>query len=337
MNQKVLDIIKYDSESPCIDFKMEQYPIHKHAKKHEMLKDISAMANHPSNEDKFIIIGVKEKNGIASEFFKITKLIDQSKYQQYLDSNIEPKINFEYRSFNFEQYQLSYFRIYNNTDRPYLFKKPVQNSLENNKIEFREGDGFIRTGTSTKKLMRTDFDNIYTTKHKEADRKSDIEIRPHLGLSETKEFEELQLKYFDIDIVNHSNHSIDLDVEMIIYFDDTRTLISETTLLKEFDKNKPKKNNEFGVVIPDLSGIRGPNFHIDTIEKEESVFIERLKLRNEKFAINIPQMATEKNIFLQELLLIEDDSFIIQGELIIRSDDFTEGILKKKIEFKVVK
>ena len=55
------DIVKYNSESSNIDFKQIEYPLGQDCKKTEFLKDISAMANHPSNEAKFIFVGVVEK------------------------------------------------------------------------------------------------------------------------------------------------------------------------------------------------------------------------------------------------------------------------------------
>lgn len=55
MSGKVREIISYGCENHSVDFKSIPYPTEKHVKKHELLKDISAMANHPSNEDKYII------------------------------------------------------------------------------------------------------------------------------------------------------------------------------------------------------------------------------------------------------------------------------------------
>lgn len=98
MSVTVEDIIAYYSESHSVDFKKTQYPITKHNKKHKLLKDVSAMANHPSNEDKYIIIGVEEENGKAFGFSAITEVIDEANYQQYINSSIEPEIRFEYKS-----------------------------------------------------------------------------------------------------------------------------------------------------------------------------------------------------------------------------------------------
>lgn len=54
--------------------------------------------------------------------------IDEAKYQEYVNSNIEPKINFEYLPLKYKNHQLAYFRIFGNHDRPYLMKKEIRNS-----------------------------------------------------------------------------------------------------------------------------------------------------------------------------------------------------------------
>ncbi|PXY01389.1 hypothetical protein DF185_07855 [Marinifilum breve] len=334
MKEKVIEIIKYYPESHNVDFKKEQYPIQKHYKKHEIIKDISAMANHPSNEDKFIIIGVKEKNGTAAEFYNIDELIDQANYQQYLDSHIEPKINFEYRSIDFEGYTLAYFRIFDNKDRPYILKKNVQNSMEQNKTEFKEGDGFIRVGTSTKRLMRADYDNIYKTKFENPDRKDDIEIIPVVRNCTTDDLSFYDLRYFDIDLVNRSNKSIDLDIEMKIFFSGEPTIISEERLKKKLPKKESLSsytNYSFSSVAADTLAFK---LRLNVVEYDEYIFVERTKMRFEKCAISIPQESLERNVFLKELVLVEKP-YSIKGEVIIRSDEFTSGLLKKEFEYKI--
>ncbi|TXD81588.1 hypothetical protein ESY86_07065 [Subsaximicrobium wynnwilliamsii] len=80
MNTELEKIIRYDSEGPNLDYKQEEYPLGRNIKKNEILKDISAFANHHSDSDKFIIIGVKEKNGVGKEFFEIENLTDEASY-----------------------------------------------------------------------------------------------------------------------------------------------------------------------------------------------------------------------------------------------------------------
>lgn len=323
MSDIVKNILLYSSESHSIDFKMEQYPIERHEKKHELLKDISAMANHPSDEDKYIVIGVIEKNGIASGYCNINDLVDQAKYQQYIDSNIEPNIKFEYKAFDFNGYKLSYFRIFNNTDRPYLVKKEIKNAVNTNKVEYREGDGFIRVGTSTKKLTRKDFDKIYESKYHSIDRKSDIKVTPYFELSRINALSEIGLNYLDISIENTSNRSIALDIEMKVYKGDNFTILSETDLKKELNR---RNTDSFSVVY------EMPSLHVGMEDFDNYVLISRTRLRIEKTAIILPQKAIEKDVFCQYLYVLQSEPNLIRAEIIIRSDDFTEGIFINTVE-----
>src|SRR5690606_615567 len=108
----MLDQLKYfienESENSHLDFKREQYTIEKgNPKQSDFLKDISAMANIPSERDKFIIIGVAEKDGKVANFMDVNNLIDQANYQTYLNEYIEPEINFEYKPFSYEGHKLA--------------------------------------------------------------------------------------------------------------------------------------------------------------------------------------------------------------------------------------
>lgn len=331
MLEKVKEILEYHSESHSIDFKKEQYPIENHSKKHELLKDISAMANHPSNEDKYIIIGVKEKNGKTDEYNDLIEIIDQAKYQQFIDNNIEPCVNFEYKVFNYKGHQLAYFRIFNNANRPYLIKKEVRNFLDKNKIEYREGDGFIRAGTSTKKMTKIDFDAIYKTKYIPTDRKLDIIVTPYFGIPNDETFSAWPVKYFDISIENISNRSIELDVEMKAYKGPNYVLLSEKDLMEEINKQRTNKND---LLSYQISNFTMPSLHIDFKNNPDHVWISRSKLRNERTAINIPQKSIKKDVFCQYLIVYEKEPSQIKADIIIRSDDFIEGALYKTIEVK---
>jgi len=213
---KIAEIIKYYSESHNIDFKLLQYPIDKHEKKNEILKDISAMANHLSDEDKYIIIGVKRKKSGDIKFQDILEPIDQASYQQFLDSNIEPQINFEYGTSTFEGHHIAYFKIFNNNQRPYLFKNDIRNSIDPKKFDFKKGDGYIRKGTGTDKMVLDDFERIYEIKYKKTDRKSDIKITPFIGEFDDEKYSESNIRYFDFEIENLSSQSINLEVELIL-------------------------------------------------------------------------------------------------------------------------
>lgn len=327
MTDLIIEILEYSSESQSVDFKKCQYEVGKDSKKHELLKDIIAMANHPSNEDKYIIVGVKAINGRASEFFNIDYLTDQATYQQFINSYIEPEINFEYNSFTYKKKQLAYFRIFNNNDRPYLIKKIVKNFSEANKIEFREGDGFIRVGTSTKKLTRKEFDNIYKLRLKKKDRKSDIKIIPTVANYDTEINSEINIKRIDISIENTSNQSIEVDVEIKLFKNDNLTILSESEFEKERNKVRNEQTSSIFMTPVFESPILGPNFERkDNYILVSSLFVNSLKIK---------QKSIEEDYFSKSILVLKEDNltYKVNAEVIIRSDDFSEGLLKENVEF----
>lgn len=148
--QKIIEIIEYENESHRVDFKKMEYGLGNDAKKNEILKDFSAFTNHLSDDDKFIIIGIKEKEDKTKEIFGIDNPTDEAKYRQFINDNIEPQINFEYNHLSYKNKKICFFRLSENNNRPYLFKKDSKNPIDG-KTEFKYGDGFIRVGTSTKK------------------------------------------------------------------------------------------------------------------------------------------------------------------------------------------
>ncbi|HEY0743053.1 MAG TPA: ATP-binding protein [Chryseosolibacter sp.] len=336
MNDKVIELIKYGSESHALDFKEVQYPIEAHDKKNEILKDISAMANHPSNEEKYIIIGVKELNGTAAGFRTIDQLFDEAKYQQFVKSNIDPQVNFEYKTIAFEGFRLAFFRIYNNVNRPYLFKKDLNNPLTSSKNEYRVGDGYIRQGTSTRKIAREDLEMIYKARYASKDRKGELKVTPGIFKSEDDEVGSYDLSCLDFTIENNSPRSIELDIEIKIVKNKKFTLIQECELKKEIER----KRNEARKAKDSYSIIFTPNanfsFDVSMTETESNYLVTRDKRRGERTAIAIPQHDKEPTAFCRELLILCDTAVTIGGEMTIRSDDFSDGawILPFAIEYK---
>lgn len=330
MNREICDIIKYDSESSGLDFKKEHYQLGKYLKRNDILKDISSFANHPSNNPKYIFVGIKEKGGIANEFFDVDETIDEATFQKFVFDNIEPKINFDFRYLEYEGKKIGCFKIQGNNDRPYLFKKDVKNPI-NDKLEFRTGDGFIRIGTATKKIDRKDLDEIYKVKFLNQDRKDDITIKPYFKYSDNEYFAELELKCVDIEIINNSNKSIDLEAEIKVFKGDGFALISESDLEKELRKQKRKNSSSFMGI--GFESIQTPNLHVTYTDEDDYVILERNSLAR-KSAISLAQHSSEKDVFYQYLFVLEEEPHEIFAEIILRSDDFTNGPLKKEIIFK---
>lgn len=343
MNTEMINMIKrfldYDSENQYLEFKEEEYKLGNYYKKHELLKDISAMANHPSNEDKYIIIGVVEAKGQAVGFKSITKTVDEANYQQFINEYLEPSIKFEYIPFEYKGFSLTYFRIYNNSSRPYLLKKDFRNAADHRKIEYREGDGFIRKGTTIKKITREDLEEVYTNRFVLKDRKSDIEVSPIILKSDDELLSEYNLSCIDIKIENKSNKSIGLDeIELIIDKTNDLTVITKTEArksIKKLEQDKDEFTGPFKFNIPTIE-TEIDFFGDDVVEEGNRYIITKGKLRTETYVLTLPQKGIRDSIFNKSIIIIADkETYTLDVEVIIRSDDFTEGTFRKKFKLKI--
>lgn len=148
---KISELIEIGYECDYLDFKESQYI---NEKKTDLLKDIMAMANSRHNGDKFIIVGVKDRpEGKEIKGIKPSDFIDSSNYTQFILSNIEPEIQFDY--FKYE-YKGLVFRIYETDNKPYMMRKKFD--------RLNEGYCLIRKGSTNTLARRSDFDYMYLNK-----------------------------------------------------------------------------------------------------------------------------------------------------------------------------
>ena len=85
------DLIEYESENTCLDFKAEEYGCDKIS----LIKDIMSMANANSMNKKYIIIGVKDIPGSDRQIIGLNTISDQANLENVIQENIEPNINFK--------------------------------------------------------------------------------------------------------------------------------------------------------------------------------------------------------------------------------------------------
>lgn len=234
-NENIVDIINYENESHRIDFKQVEYRLGKDRKKNEILKDISSFANNLSDDDKFIIIGVKQNKDGTNELIGVEQSTDEAQYRQFINEYIEPQINYEYRNFLYYGKIICYFRIHNNNDRPYLFKKDCPHPA-NGRIDFKYGDGFIRVGTTTKKIGRREIDDINKNKLKYINRQEDIEIIPVV-----KSYDNI-FKSIDLNLINKSVKSIEIDIEIAIQKNENYEVMIESDYLMLKEKVNRKES-----------------------------------------------------------------------------------------------
>ena len=317
----IRNIIKYESEGALVDFKRAEYPLGKDPKKNELLKDISAMANHPSNDTKVIIIGVIEKNGLACDFLNIENSTDQALYQQFIDENIEPRLNFEYKTFSYEGYNLAVFIISKNNSRPYLFKRNIH-KISDHTVQYRIGDGFIRTGSSTKKLTRDDFESIYKNRFEKRDRTNDIKISPFLKKSSNW----FDMYNLDFSIENLSSESIEFEIEFRVFYS------NKVLVLKTYELEKILEGDSLPQIYPQyFSPTVDRTFpFIEISEGKDHFKVSRLN------GLRLPQNYILENVFLSDVYLGCISNYLeskIEVELTLRSDEFKKGPFTKKYEF----
>lgn len=320
IEEVVSKIILNDPEGTNVDYKWNFYNLDIEGGKSEFIKDIAAFANCIEVGDKFIIFGVKEKNGYPEKFQNISNEYDDSRLQETLHSYIEPKIRFELKKFSFNENLLYYLRIFNNENKPYLFKKKI--------AIFEEGDGVIRIGTKTGRLQRSDYDYIYLHRNKPKDRKNDLKINIVTGHSDDENIKATGFKCLDVNISNLSNQSLLVEFEMKIYKTDCITFFTEDYLNNKIDELfKPKSfMNHFS--------IQPLRIDINFIENEDSIIISK----NINTKVSISQKETLRFIFEKYLFFdLNRESCTIQGEVIFRSDSFTSGPLVKKFKQKIEK
>lgn len=149
-------IIENSNENECIDYKLKMYHFSQKQNKEEFLKDILALANSKENKEKYLIFGVKEENYIRKiEGIDKSSVKDQAIYQQLVRENIEPDINLEIEFHEINQKNICVF-IIRALDKPYILKKDYG--------KYEKGTCFIRINTTTTRMLRKDFDEIYKQK-----------------------------------------------------------------------------------------------------------------------------------------------------------------------------
>ncbi len=327
MKETIINLIENESENTRLDFKLEQYPIEKgNIKKGEFLKDICAFSNLLSNEDKFIIVGVEEKNGIAEGFIDIDELHDQASYQQFLNEYVEPEINFEYREIMHQGKRLAYFRVFNNNKRPYLFKKAYKDSQPKGN-HYRIGAGFIRIGTSTRELKRDDFEKIYDERVAIKDRSEDIDFKITLGGLNSSEFRSTMYRHLQVDVTNLSNASIDLDVEAKIY--NNKGVSARYTQDVERKIAEDRRDRSMLAYTSYADKALPPhlfmNMNVDFKNHAAYSTYEITPKKGTHTALRLKQKGTETDIFNGQIVLVFSKPAEVKIELIVRSNDFPNG------------
>lgn len=156
-NDEIVDLIENANECEYLDFKLEEYQSYNY---HELIKDIMAFANAHTKQSKYIIVGLKKKDG-QTIFNSLSSITDDSNYQVVINEYIEPSLTFKYIPFDYQDNQLGVFVIdsSNYENRLFQIKKDYKRGKD---VLFKKGESRIRKGSSTSTLNPHDFKKIYT-------------------------------------------------------------------------------------------------------------------------------------------------------------------------------
>lgn len=148
-------LVHHENEHTALDFKAVQYTTKLHQ---ELLADVLAFANAQVEGSRHIIVGVKHHPNGERQILGIPRheFIDQSNYQQLVQSNVEPPLTVTYEPYELDGKFVGVLSISGCDDQPYLMKKDYGG--------LKLGDSFIRKGATRYPLTRTDLDRIYEQK-----------------------------------------------------------------------------------------------------------------------------------------------------------------------------
>lgn len=142
--------IRTKQESEFVDFKEKMYA---NLAQSDLAKDVAAFANGSAQGDKYIIMGIddKERNvvGISEEID-----FDASSIENHIIEKIEPRLMVECGECKIDDKRIVYIKIPQKNDNPpYVIKSDG--------VRFKQGDIFVRIGTCNRKAAREDIDSMY--------------------------------------------------------------------------------------------------------------------------------------------------------------------------------
>lgn len=189
---KIINIIENENENDFLDFKLELYDFKSSDKKRDFLIDMMSLANSNYPGDRYIVIGAKDLPKRIIKGIDKREVKDSATYQQFLNENIEPAINFEIINFEYKDKNFLIYKIkYSTLDKPYIIKKDYNNLMK--------GDCRIRKGSQNASITRYDLDLIYNSKN--PIKKSNIFIK---CLDNGEIYEKLIIQKFNYSLENNS-------------------------------------------------------------------------------------------------------------------------------------
>lgn len=168
---------------------------------------------------------------------------------------------------------------------------------------------------------------IYSKRFTEIDRKSDISVTGIVGIPKDEMYE-LGFRYIDVCIKNDSNKSISFEAELKVFKSDNYDLVSEGEAIEILHQIR-RESGDFpllsvGSVVTPL-----PLVHYES--NEDHVLVSS----SSRIPYRISQNDKVEDFFSQYLLVRVKRMEPINGLIVIRSDQFSEGPLMLKLLFDI--
>jgi hypothetical protein len=170
----ILNQLRYRSESVDLDFKQAQYRFigggdHE---KSELLKDILALANSWREGTGYILIGFKDCTPNPAEVTGISSddHIDDAQLQQFVNSKVEPALNFSYEERKFENKVVGVISIPTQ-------QRPFSIGTQYGKV--RSNVVYVRRGSATVEASLAEAISMRSPASRPSDGQISIEILNH--------------------------------------------------------------------------------------------------------------------------------------------------------------
>lgn len=193
--------IEQKQESEYVDFKLKTYG--KDLVNSELIKDVVAFANGEAKGNKYIIFGV------ADETKEIIGIPDEEKFEpsvieNSLEGRVEPRVRIECGEIRIDGKRVAYIKISEKNDNPPYIIKTAGGKNQS----IRQGDIFVRIGTSNRKANREDLDRMYTGNKKIKINFSNNRFRVGPVKVGKKKGQEIRAGVFELELYNPTSTPI---------------------------------------------------------------------------------------------------------------------------------
>ena len=139
MTESKMDKVLAYSESATCDFKWEIYRMEVEESKISFLKDILSMANTIREESAYIIIGVKQQDGI-NVLQNVDTSVDENQFVTFIKGVVGPEFpEFAYYTMKYGRYTLGVFEIGISKCGPFFSKRDYGDKVRKQTIYYRYG------------------------------------------------------------------------------------------------------------------------------------------------------------------------------------------------------